>query len=242
MASITDLTNALADAMGTLRAPVATTARHLREAGLLPTGDMGRYGAAPVSAEHAAALLLGFLGTDLPCKAPKAVQVFGTLPAISATFQRANAGRIVRTGSQIEDVPIGRGEGPGRTVLTRTLHGALAGIIGAAASGVASACVPTELGLVRDLAVPLGWLRFPVVAPGQDLIEAEIFYGSSNGADISETFWSSTFRISASVDGAVLQRLGKVLFEDAKMRVLADLKDAEVGVASDEERAHAPTL
>ena len=239
MTSIPNLTKALADSLGIGHAPVANAARAMREAGLLPTGAMGRYGAAPMTAQHAATLLIGFLGAPRVCDAPAAARVFGKLPAISAVFQRAGAGRIVRTGHQIEDIPIGPGDGPGRTVFTRSLHSMLAGVIGAAASGVPSVCPLTELGFVQNLAAPLAWVRFPIVAPGQNPCEGEIFYAPCDGLDPCERFRGTDLRITASVNGAVLARLGKVLFEDAKVAVLADLKDAEVAAAPDEERAHA---
>ncbi len=234
MATITDLTNVLATSLGIGPAPVTNAARALREAGLLPTGERGRHGGVAMTAEHAATLLLGFLGTDLPCKAPVAARLFGNLPAISGVFQKASGEHIIRTGHRIEDIPLGCGEGPGRSVLTRSLHGALADIIRRAALGGV-----TEFSLIRDLAAPLAWVRFPIVAPGQELCAGEIFYAPSNGADISETVRSSAFRLTASVNGAVLARLGEVLWEDAKTAVLADLSDAEAEATSDEERAHA---
>ena len=244
MISIPDLTRVLADALGVDHALVAWAARALREAGELPTGERGRYGAAPMTAQHAATLLIGFLGAPRACDAPQAAQVFGKLPAISAVFQRAGAGRVVRTGHQIEDLFISRGEGPGRTRLTRSLHGALAGVIGAAALGRPSVCEITELGFVQDLAAPLAWIRFPIVAPGQDPCEGEIFYAPSDGdgLDPCERFRGTDLRITASTHGAVLSRLGQVLFEDAKTRVLADLEDAEAGAAPDRETANARSL
>lgn len=242
MTSIPDLTHALADSLGIGHAPVANAARALREAGELPTGAMGRYGAAPMTAEHAATMLIGFLGAPRVCDAPAAARAFGQLPAISAVFQRASAGRVVRTGQQIEDLPISRGEGPGRTRLTRSLQGVLAGVIGTAALGRSSACEITELGFVQDLAAPLAWIRFPIVAPGQNPCEGEIFYAPSDGLDPCERFRSSGLRVTAAINGAVLARLGKVLFEDAKMHVMADLKDAEVEAASERETAHARSL
>ena len=238
MASIPDLTKALADSLGIGHAPVANAARALREAGLLPTGAMGRYGAAPMTAQHAATMLIGFLGAPRVCDAPEAVRVFGKLPAISHVLQRADAGRIVRTGRQIEDVPIGRGQGPWHRVLTQSLHGALAGVIGTVALG-RSVCMPTELGFGRDLAAPVSWIRFATVTPGQERCEAEIFYAPCDGLDPCERFRSTDLRITASTHGAILARLGEVLWEGAKTSVLADLKDAEAGVAPDEERAHA---
>ena len=75
MTSIPDLTHVLADSLGIGHAPVANAARALREAGLLPTGAMGRYGAAPMTAEHAATLLIGFLGAPRVCDAPDAARV-----------------------------------------------------------------------------------------------------------------------------------------------------------------------
>ena len=239
MTSIPDLTTVLADALGIEHAPVANAARAMREAGLLPTGAMGRYGAAPVNAEHAASLLIGFLSAPRVCDAPTAARLFGELPAVSAVLQLASAGRIVRTGQQVEDVPIGPGEGPRRTVLTKSLLGMLVGVITAAATGLPSACAPTELGFNRDLAAPLAWIRFPIVAPGQDFCEGEIFYAPSNGLDPCVRFQSSDLRITASTHGAVLARLGEVLREDAEVAVLGDLKRAETRAAPDEERVHA---
>ncbi len=242
MATITDLTNVLADSLAIGQAPVSNAARDMREAGLLPTGERGRFGGATMTAEHAATLLIGFLGAPRVCDAPEAARVFGKLPAISAVFQRASAGRVVRTGQQIEDIPIGRGEGLRSVVLTRSLHGALAGAINATALGTPLACTFTELGFVQDLAAPLAWVRFPIVAPGQDPCEGEIFYGPSDGLDPCERFKSSGLRITASINGAVLTRLGQVLFKDGMTRVLADLEDAEGVPAPDQENAHARSL
>lgn len=239
MTSITDLTNILVDSLGTERAAVANAARAMREADLLPTGTDGRNGAAPVNAEHAATMLIGFLGAPRVCDAPTAARLFGELPAVSAVLQRASAGRIVRTGQQVEDIPIGPGEGVRRTVLTRSLHGALTGVIGGAATDVPSACVLGELGFVRDLAAPLAWLRYSIAVPGQDLCEVEIFYAPSYGLDPCVRFQSSDLRITASTHGAVLARLGELLRGDAEMAVLADLKDTEAGAAPGQERAHA---
>lgn len=239
MATITDLVDALSEALGVERGSVAVAARKLQLADVMPTGERGRHGGVDMTAEHAATLLIGFLATPRVGLAPVAARVFGDLPAISAVFQRAKAGRIVRTGHRIEDVPIGPGEGPRRTILTHSLHGALTDIIDTAAHGMPSACAPTELGFNRDLAAPVAWMRFPVVAPGQEPCEGEIFYAPSDGRDSCERFRGTDLRITASTHGAVLARLGKVLFEDAKMRVFADLKDAEAGAAPGEERAHA---
>ena len=242
MTTIADLVDTLSEALGVERSSVAVAARKLQLDGAVPTDERGRHGGIAMTAADAATLLIGYLGARRVCDAPKAARVFGKLPAISAVFQRAGAGRIVRTGHQIEDLPIGRGEGPGQTRLTRSLHSMLTEAIGAVALGRSSACEITELGFVQDLAAPLAWIRFPIVAPGQDPCEGEIFYAPSDGLDPCERFRSSALRITASVNGAVLARLGEVLWDDAKMHVLADLKDAEVGAASDEERAHAATL
>ena len=242
MATITDLTRALSDQLGVEHSAVAWAARKLQLDGAVPTGERGRHGGVAMTAEDAAMLLIGFLGAPRAGDAPEAARVFGKLPAISAVFQRAGAGRIVRTGHQIEDISVGRGEGPWRTVLTRSLHGALANIIEGAARGLPPACALTELGFVQDLAAPLAWIRFPIVAPGQDPCEGEIFYAPSEGFDPCERFRGTDLRITASTHGAVLARLGKVLWEDARAAVLADLKDTEIAAAPDEERADAPTL
>ena len=239
MTTIADLVDTLSEAIGVERGSVAVTARKLQLDGAMPTGERGRHGGVAMTAEDGATLLLGFLGAPRVCDAPAAARVFGKLPAVSAVFQRANAGRIVRTGHQIEDIPIGRGQGPGHVGLIRSLHGMLANVIEGAARGLPPACEITELGFVQDLAAPLAWIRFPIVAPGQDPCEGEIFYAPSDGLDPCERFRGSDLRITASVNGAVLARLGKVLWEDAKVAVLADLKDAEVAGTSDEERDHA---
>ena len=82
------------------------------------------------------------------------------------------------------------------------------------------------------------------MAPGQDPCEGEIFYAPSDGdeLDLCERFRGTDLRITASTHGAVLSRLGQVLFEDAKTRVLADLEDAEAGAAPDRETANARSL
>ena len=238
MTTIADLVDTLSEALGVDRGSVAVAARKLQLDGAVPTGERGRHGGVAMTAADAATLLIGYLGARRVCDAPAAARVFGNLPAISHVLQLASAGRIVRTGRQIEDLSIGRGEGPWRTILTQSLHSALAGVIGAVALG-RSVCMPTELGFGRDLAAPVAWIRFPTVALGQEQCEGELFYAPCDGRDPCERFRGTDLRITASTHGAVLARLGEVLFKDAKMRVLADLKDAEVAAAPDEERAHA---
>ena len=214
MTSIPDLTRALADSLGIGHAPVATAARALREDGLLPTGAMGRYGAAPMTAEHAATMLIGFLGAPRVCDAPSAVRTFAKLPAVAAVYQETDGVRVTRVTHAVEDIPVGPGEELGRARLTRSLHGALANIIEARALGRQVLMAPTELGLARHLSAPLAWLRMPILSPEGTYRSAEIFYASE--PDVAEAWQREKLRITASADGAVLERLGEALQDDAQ--------------------------
>ncbi len=225
MATITDLTNVLAEALGIGRAPVTTTARYLREAGLLPTGERGRHGGVAMTAADAATLLIGFLGAPRVCDAPAAARVFAKLPAVAAVYQVTDGARVTRVAHAIEDIPIGPGEEPGRMALTRTFHGALADIIDAEAHGRRKLMAPGELGLARHLNAPLGWLRIPILSPEGIYRSADIFYAGESS--VAEAWQREKLRITASADGAVLERLGEALQEEA--RPIAYVKRVHIG-------------
>ncbi|UGB28684.1 hypothetical protein LPC10_25425 (plasmid) [Methylorubrum sp. B1-46] len=93
---------ALADALSPFdgRTPPALTvvARHLRDAGLFSVGNRGR-GAAHVTAEDVAALLLASLWTDGPTASPRAVEVLATLkrrPAVEDKTLPRCLGLVIR--------------------------------------------------------------------------------------------------------------------------------------------------
>ena len=74
MRTTNDLCETLANALGLPRRLVDETARHLREAGMLPDGD------APASAEHAATLLLGLMAAPTSVDAPDCARLYAQLP------------------------------------------------------------------------------------------------------------------------------------------------------------------
>lgn len=75
MNTIADLTETLANALGLPRRLVEETARHLREAKMLPAGQN-----AQATVEHAVTLLLGLMAAPEPADAPDSVRLYRQLP------------------------------------------------------------------------------------------------------------------------------------------------------------------
>ena len=121
MATGTDLVSAMAKALGVERSSVTVAAQQLQ----LDT-DVA------MTADDAATLLIGFLGT---CATPKDARVFGDLPAVAAVYQETTDGRVTRVAHDIDGIPIASGEETGHAALTRSLIGALSDIIGVRAQG-----------------------------------------------------------------------------------------------------------
>lgn len=80
MATVTELVSLFAEWTGTRPAEGRIRARHLREAGLLPSAGRGRAGA-HVNAIHCANYLIGFLAAERTINGPEAVRFFSrTIP------------------------------------------------------------------------------------------------------------------------------------------------------------------
>ncbi len=85
----TGLVTTLADALGVPRRIVESTARHLREAGLLPTGKGST--AAPASIEHAVALLIGLMLAPGSKAAGDMARLYTQLPLDGVNFGLSTA-------------------------------------------------------------------------------------------------------------------------------------------------------
>ena len=225
MATIADLVSALADGLGVERSSVTVAARKLQLAGAVPIGKRGRHGGVSMGAEDATMLLLGVLGAPRVGLAPEAARAFAKLPAVAAVFQETDGARVTRIGHDIEDIPVGPGEGPGRTALTRTFGTALTDIIDAEAHGLRKLMAPTELGLMRHLSAPIAWMRFPILSPEGGRRSGEIFYASES--NVADAWQREKLRHTASVDGAVLERLGEALQE--KTNAASYVKRVHIG-------------
>lgn len=84
MARLPALVDALAAADGRPRGAIDHVARAVREAGFIQTTKRGR-GAAEMTAEDAAALLIALYGARDPASAAEAVQAFAALPRVRPT-------------------------------------------------------------------------------------------------------------------------------------------------------------
>ncbi|MEM7171955.1 MAG: hypothetical protein AAF530_17435 [Pseudomonadota bacterium] len=78
MPTVSDLVEFFAEATGTRPEEGKVRARHLREAGLLPSGGRGR-GGAEVNARHCARYLVAWMAAERAINAPEAFRVYDSI-------------------------------------------------------------------------------------------------------------------------------------------------------------------
>jgi hypothetical protein len=199
----------LSESLGVPRARIDKIASHLRSVSLLPTGRRGPGGAAGITAEDAATLLLGVMAAaDRPTDAAAFVRAIGSLPAthLSALAPGNGAGQVLQF-CPVEDVPIPESQGPAVVGMTRSFLSFLETVIAAQAADVPPEypSLPQTIAVLGNLSSPIAMADLPSLPGGHSAL---LFTSARVDAEqiATRNFWSWHY-----ASGEVLRQLGNLL-------------------------------
>jgi hypothetical protein len=210
MAALRQLIGLLATELDIPRARVERVAHHLRRREVLPWDS-----AVPLTADHAAAMLIAVMATgEFAAYAPYVVGIYGQLPARGIHLSAPLDGGGHRTRFvAIENVPIKDGTGPAFVDVTRNLRSCLAAMIDMASSRAPDAydaALPRSIMVSRDTAVPSAYIELGPMPTEPDTDRLLFFVLCEDDFDASKPA-KARLSVSATVGGHVVKALGRLL-------------------------------
>lgn len=212
MATVSEFVSFFAEYVGTRHEEVSVRARHLREAGLLPSGGRGR-GGAHVEAIHCANFLVGFLAAERAINAAEAVRQFANFAPRSVSGDL----RLLRSTARNAFLR------PEQTRQARPMFEADASFIDTLARLIEWSRYLTGFEMVTNNIVAIGcgrnwpsaFIRFGTAKGGfiQQDYAAPPIAGAAGGIQLNSWQWShgGIVRTEARIMGEALGYLGEAL-------------------------------